>query len=343
MKAISKVFISVVMLTHSVGCSTGDGAYSSPLAESYNCGNSELGTVEVCDGENLDGKSCDSLDLGPGQLTCSNDCKSFNVSDCQEHQCSNGSLDTGELCDGTELQSIECKDLGFEKGTLKCRPDCLGWDVSSCYTRLGECGDGLVENPEICDGNELNGSNCESLGYIGGSLACAGDCKGFDTSSCMGTSCGNGTVEGPEVCDDEELNSKSCEALGFTQGGKLSCRSDCLGFDTSECREGNSEDEYDDYDYCEGISNLMVEACFNECREEVDWCEMHQCEMGCHSAFFGYLADCFSEKHYTNTSGNYSCISDCAAGEQKCNDRFGCAETCDQIGGECFEKCQQVF
>jgi len=62
------------------------------------------------------------------------------------------------------------------------------------------CGNGVVEGAELCDGSNLAGQTCESLGFSGGTLACSG-CT-FDTSACVaGASCGNGLVEGYEECD----------------------------------------------------------------------------------------------------------------------------------------------
>ncbi|UCF68194.1 MAG: hypothetical protein JSV80_02515 [Acidobacteriota bacterium] len=48
----------------------------------------------------------------------------------------------------------------------------------------GVCGDGVKGPGETCDGSDLGGQSCESLGFTGGSLACAEDCQSFDTSGC---------------------------------------------------------------------------------------------------------------------------------------------------------------
>lgn len=45
------------------------------------------------------------------------------------------------------------------------------------------CGNGIVETGESCDGSNLNGQTCVSLGFAGGTLACSGTCS-FDTSGC---------------------------------------------------------------------------------------------------------------------------------------------------------------
>jgi hypothetical protein len=49
------------------------------------------------------------------------------------------------------------------------------------------CGNGTRETGEECDGGDLGGETCQSLGYESGSLGCGSDCR-FDTSNCGGTS-----------------------------------------------------------------------------------------------------------------------------------------------------------
>jgi hypothetical protein len=46
------------------------------------------------------------------------------------------------------------------------------------------CGEGGVEVGEVCDGAELGGQGCDSLGLGAGTLACAADCQGFDAAGC---------------------------------------------------------------------------------------------------------------------------------------------------------------
>ena len=48
----------------------------------------------------------------------------------------------------------------------------------------GSCGDGVVDADEQCDGGDLNGLTCQSLGYDGGTLACDGITCTYDTSGC---------------------------------------------------------------------------------------------------------------------------------------------------------------
>ncbi len=63
-------------------------------------------------------------------------------------------------------------------GTTSCYPQMFG---GSCP----HCGDFVVESPEVCDHNLLNGQTCQTLGFTDGTLACASDCRSFDTSQCF--------------------------------------------------------------------------------------------------------------------------------------------------------------
>ena len=57
------------------------------------------------------------------------------------------------------------------------------------------CGDGVVQSPEECDGQDLNGTTCVDFGFAGGVLTCDPTCR-LDTSGCVTPPrCGDGGVE----------------------------------------------------------------------------------------------------------------------------------------------------
>ena len=98
----------------------------------------------------------------------------------------NGVAEAGETCDGSDLAGASCASLGFDAGILSCAADCASYDVSSCTTDSTDpavCGNGIIEADEQCDGTNLGGSSCVSLGYSGGNLSCNGSCR-FDTAAC---------------------------------------------------------------------------------------------------------------------------------------------------------------
>jgi hypothetical protein len=73
------------------------------------------------------------------------------------------------------------------------------------------CGDGTIEDPETCDGANLGGEDCVSLGFMGGTLSCNGSCQ-FDESACF-------------HCEPEDCNEAgaSCGGAGDGCGGSQSC------------------------------------------------------------------------------------------------------------------------
>jgi len=76
------------------------------------------------------------------------------------------------------------------------------------------CGDGVQESPEDCDGADLGGSTCQSLGFDSGTLECAVNCT-FDSSGCTG---GGGMCGGNK---DSCTQNSDCCSLNCKNG---SCR-----------------------------------------------------------------------------------------------------------------------
>ncbi len=58
------------------------------------------------------------------------------------------------------------------------------FDYVTGTVKIAICGDGVIEGPEDCEGEDLNGETCESLGYQSGTLSCDIACD-FDTSDCV--------------------------------------------------------------------------------------------------------------------------------------------------------------
>ncbi|MDP2339917.1 MAG: hypothetical protein Q8O67_03080 [Deltaproteobacteria bacterium] len=47
------------------------------------------------------------------------------------------------------------------------------------------CGDGVADGNEACDGDDVGGVSCASLGGVSGTVSCAADCTEVDESSCV--------------------------------------------------------------------------------------------------------------------------------------------------------------
>jgi hypothetical protein len=76
------------------------------------------------------------------------------------------------------------------------------------------CGDGHAAPPEQCDGSDLSGATCASLGEGDGVLACTPGCR-FDTTGCTGSSLGGAFLEtGQTSCWDVDGNVVPCAGSG---------------------------------------------------------------------------------------------------------------------------------
>jgi hypothetical protein len=73
------------------------------------------------------------------------------------------------------------------------------------------CGDGTIQAGEDCEGGNLGGASCASLGFSdGGTLACTADCR-FDTSGCR---CQAFPATGQVTCWDSAGNLIACAGTG---------------------------------------------------------------------------------------------------------------------------------
>jgi hypothetical protein len=98
--------------------------------------------------------------------------------------CGDGAIDAanGEVCDGSNVGGLSCTNLGYRPpGSVGCLPTCLAFDVSGC-SPPGNCGSPGPLGSKQCDGANLGGEDCLSLGYTGGALSCV-SCT-FDVSGC---------------------------------------------------------------------------------------------------------------------------------------------------------------
>ncbi|MEL6179429.1 MAG: hypothetical protein AAFS10_10770, partial [Myxococcota bacterium] len=180
------------------------------------------------------------------------------------------------------------------------------------------CGNALLEEGELCDGPNLDGATCSSLGFAAGSLACGADCQTYNFEGCAsvcepdcanracgpdplcgvscgdcaegacdaagqcteGPLCGNGARDPGELCDGEDLAATTCATLGFS-GGSLGCNADCQGYDFAACTQDGGGDA----------------ECGNGLREAGELCDSDDLDAGCSDLGFdggelGCTADC---------------------------------------------------
>lgn len=226
----------------------------------------------------------------------------------------------------------------------------------------GECGNGVVEAGEQCDGGDLGGATCESEGFGGGGLLCTADCT-LDTSNC--TLCGNGVVDEDEECDGEDLGeSSTCADLNLGSADEpLGCTADCT-YDFGQC-SGCGDGIVTPPEECEPPGDLLEKAelngetcmslgfddglldCTEGCTFNTDSCyicgdAVQQGQEECDGADFGDLScgDYIAMSGDPYDSGSLSCGADCSVDTSNCSlcgdGVITGAEVCDpgDLGGE---------
>lgn len=175
------------------------------------CGNNKIESGELCDGSSLAGMTCEKLGFGDGTLRCAQSCAAFDTTLCGASLTCGDNIKNGvDVCDGSDLGGKTCQTEGFTDGTLSCLANCAGYDTSACTGQI-VCGNNTVEGTEVCDGTQLNGATCETQGFGPGTLACKGDCSGYDTTGC-GEECQPQC--GARVCGPDPVCSESCGDCG---------------------------------------------------------------------------------------------------------------------------------
>lgn len=198
------------------------------------CGNGELDGDEECEGSDTT-MTCADINSGVGELSCNPATCTFDTSECGA--CGDDIVQSPrEECDGDSLADATCEALGFTGGTLSCAANCQletdacegestsgggddgGGSGTTPGTGPGFCGDGLRNNGEACEGGDLGGATCGSLGLGTGVLHCDFSCE-YDTMSCSG---GNGLSKADEGVsgvpsepgNDVTLRGEACSATG---------------------------------------------------------------------------------------------------------------------------------
>ncbi|MDJ0868167.1 MAG: hypothetical protein QNK03_18820 [Myxococcota bacterium] len=184
--------------------------------------------------------------LGDDSCNCStrNDCDEGET--CQRGVCTATGLCASDADCGEGFQC--CTPQGYADVSLgqqrycdrtcpqRCESDeeCPTGSCAYGWCEHVACGDGFIDGKEQCDGANLGGADCASIGDVSGTLACAPETCRYDTSGCVEPVCGDGRAEGDEWCDGDDLRGQACGYGGFN-GGTLACLGDCAGFDYSGC------------------------------------------------------------------------------------------------------------
>jgi hypothetical protein len=163
----------------------------------------------------------------------------------------------------------------------------------------GGCGDGIRDATELCDGRDLGGATCASIGNGSGSLACRNDCT-LEISGCtaIGVKCGDGVAGGIEQCDGADLRGETCTSAGFS-AGTLVC-SACI-FNTSGCVGVGpvcADDMAEGVEQCDG-TDLRGNSCQS--------LSLGAGELGCKADCSFDVTDCTSQTVAYDLSGATGC------------------------------------
>ncbi|MCZ6570417.1 MAG: DUF1566 domain-containing protein [Deltaproteobacteria bacterium] len=109
--------------------------------------------------------------------------------------------------DGSITGTEECEPADDGACPDRCQPDC------SCAVIPSTCGNDIIDGNDDCDGLDLGGESCQSLGFGGGLLACSAGC-GLDLSGCSPLALGSFSATGQTSCWDSSGTVIPCVGTG---------------------------------------------------------------------------------------------------------------------------------
>jgi hypothetical protein len=176
------------------------------------------------------------------------------------------------------------------------------------------CGNGVIDPGEECDGENLDNKICASLGYYSGALSCKPDCT-FDTSAC---NCEPGWGKCDGACMDfNDVNrcggcDNVCDDSG--RSTQTQCYQEQCYYN---CTEG--------YVSCHAPTGSRLQGC--EC--EGFGCCGTECQTKHSNGIGGHWFDCQPLDTYNSTQALQACLSHTGSYEQ-------CGDTSCPGGGHAY-------
>ncbi len=215
------------------------------------CGSNGYETYACCSDDAIAAGTCDSLCMMKGgQAMCEDEPQTHTVTPQPKPEpakCGNSIVESGEQCDGALLGGHSCADRygSNAKGDVGCDPTSCKIKYDNCVPDIANCGNGVLDDGEDCDGDVLNNDSCDSIiDGATGSLKCTDVCK-YDVSECRVSLCGNGVVDPGEECDTTVPEKLECKDVVNATLGTLSCNAQCK-LDISGCQKPKTGDLCDD-------------------------------------------------------------------------------------------------
>lgn len=237
------------------------------------------------------------------KYTCDNNC-TLPSGIFDPAKCGDGALNDGELCDPAQVKDpnfYQCAKYTqfYAAGLMTCTKDCF-FDLSQCKTKAQQYNNGVREPGELCDGADLHGQTCMSLGFGGGGTLACGAQGAFNTSGCVsgvvtGNTCGNNHVDPGEQGDYVDGVLYIIKSGKITQVKGLGVNATL--FDKNTCH-------FSGY-----FSPDPMQKCGNNLTEVGEWCDT---SLPAKPA----LQQCSS--FYPGTTGAMSCKSDCTLDSSAC-------------------------
>ena len=228
--SIKTIIILMAAATLMAGCY--DSLFETP--QNYSSENGDDSYTNTHIGDSCTPSSFEEFCKGNVGYMCDNDSRKVTRLDCNAYQgltCHSRKTDHYTTCTNTcnnygELQKA-CTPDGKQVLISKCDYDTgnhlywfdYGYDTCSTGTTctqgkcldIGElpepsCGNGLREEGELCDSENVGSATCESVKGAGykGKLRCNAKCNGYDTSACIFNPSGTDDPVEPCICEENE-------------------------------------------------------------------------------------------------------------------------------------------
>ena len=159
-------------------------------------------------------------------------------------KCGDGKVNGEEVCDYTAAITATCSDYDNTKtwqegGKPGCSRQCM-LTAGSCIEKSSVvtgpyCGDGFVNNEEICDPQAAMTLTCADFDNTkiwrsGGTPGCSRNCE-LTQGTCLEKTCGNGSIDIGETCEIGKEITATCKDYNSVKqwkaGGKPGCSENC--------------------------------------------------------------------------------------------------------------------